>query len=655
MSNVFLLVVKGNLRHRVDLLGAEAAEESLTEAQRKLREAAQKQWKCRSKEDAQPERPTWANGAFVYLKPEHADGIRVALDAHGVRLQSKHVLVSEELFAIVKSALDARPAGPGREAFLKQRAGVISERSIVPLSSASADGLQESAKLTGLDVSDELDAAGITDLGKQAELQHIGKSQVAHIDYRNDSKNVYRLELRSDASSVLGVKKAASDLSDCEMQLRVLRDDVLFHKFNCSPPEMPDRANGACVYLARDHAAEAIDAIQLRGIFLDSTHILVSHKYKSLIDEVLQRCKADWETSVVFPLPASGHMEINSAEQLGSAGVDHSRRRKNVPLLQLSADLMEQTDIDFDLLEFLCAPVSVQQMYLESDEMWVRAWEHVCKENDWLTMKDDTKGGPCPWCLQCKKWVDIRHLVSKGCRRNVSAQGLTVGPLLAAILAAEERKVDPGRPSRSLGPASVDSLEQQHGHQASRVPPRPPPPPPPPPPPRAASGFQRAECPPRQNWGRGDVAHTQVMWGGNWANPSGMRMQPYMPVPMGSGDMHAASWAFCWQTDLSTTDGPTASYASWPPWGQTDVSTTEGPTAGYVSWPFCGQADVSTTEGLTASYAPSACSTTRSSENMHLRTDHFLYNVRHDEPYDPGAFGGYPSLPAPPGPSERAS
>ena len=331
-SDVYLLVVKGNLRHRVDLLGAETAENNLTEAQRKLREAAQKQWEDIAEENHQlAERPDWAHGAFVYLKPEHAKCIAKALKDANVRLQSKHVLVSKELFAIAKSALDARLAGPGREAFLKQRAGVISEKTIVPLPLASGDGLQQSAKLAGA--------------------------------YNSEGGNVDRLEPPTDAAGV----------------------------------------------------------------------------------------------------PA-----------------DKSRRRKNNPLLQLSADLMENRDIDFDLLEYLCAPVSVQQMYPESDEMWARTWQHVCEENDtWLTMREDPAGGKClcPWCLQCNKWVDIKHLVSKGCRKNVSKQRLRVGPLLAAILAAEQRKSDPGQPSRSLELTSVD------GHLQHRAPP---PPPPLPPPPRSA-------------------------------------------------------------------------------------------------------------------------------------------------------------------------
>ena len=122
-----MLVVKGNLRHRVDLLGAETHVSSLTEAQKKLREAANVQWGDSCCEEC-AERPRWANGAFIYLKPEHAIGIRDALDARGLRLQSKHVLCSEELFVDVKAALDARPPGQGREVFLEQRAGVLSDK-----------------------------------------------------------------------------------------------------------------------------------------------------------------------------------------------------------------------------------------------------------------------------------------------------------------------------------------------------------------------------------------------------------------------------------------------------------------------------------------------------------------------------------------------
>ena len=118
MGVVWLLVVRGNLRHRILLLGVEKLEEALTEPQRRLRIAAREQGF-----DAEPpERPAWANGAFVYLTQEHAVDIQQAIRESGVQLQSKHILISGEFKDALKAALDVKPAGSGREAFQIRRA-----------------------------------------------------------------------------------------------------------------------------------------------------------------------------------------------------------------------------------------------------------------------------------------------------------------------------------------------------------------------------------------------------------------------------------------------------------------------------------------------------------------------------------------------------
>ena len=68
MGDVLLMVVKGNLRHRIEKLGIEKSESQLTEGQHRLREIARlkKFGSCR------PERPDWARGAFFYLTPHRA-------------------------------------------------------------------------------------------------------------------------------------------------------------------------------------------------------------------------------------------------------------------------------------------------------------------------------------------------------------------------------------------------------------------------------------------------------------------------------------------------------------------------------------------------------------------------------------------------------
>ena len=82
---VYLLVVKGNLRHRILKLGCEKAWCELSPAQRDLRRIAVDQKFVYSKG---PERPEWANGAFLYLEPRHATLIETYIAGSGLKLQS---------------------------------------------------------------------------------------------------------------------------------------------------------------------------------------------------------------------------------------------------------------------------------------------------------------------------------------------------------------------------------------------------------------------------------------------------------------------------------------------------------------------------------------------------------------------------------------
>ena len=126
MSRVFKLVVKGNLRHRIDKLGTEKDDSQLTEGQQRLRAVAEEQQRrleslgpdgndgaATSAHRPTPERPVWAAGAFVYLAPEHLVEVMEAIKQQGVKLQSKHVLVSEVHKSLVIEALTAQPEGPG--------------------------------------------------------------------------------------------------------------------------------------------------------------------------------------------------------------------------------------------------------------------------------------------------------------------------------------------------------------------------------------------------------------------------------------------------------------------------------------------------------------------------------------------------------------
>ena len=114
-------------------------------------------------------------------------------------------------------------------------------------------------------------------------------------------------------------------------------------------------------------------------------------------------------------------------------------RKKNIRLLQLDSAIMNERDIDFELLEYLTSPSSVQRL---NPEMWQLAWEHVCVENQFLVMEADVSEegpGKGPYCTLCAKWAEVPHLLSDKCRQKRLSQGYAQdGPLLAAILKAEQ-------------------------------------------------------------------------------------------------------------------------------------------------------------------------------------------------------------------------
>ena len=129
---MLLLVTKGNLRHRIAKLGTEAPPETLSEDQRHLRRVAEAQFFGDEAEvgkaERPKERPAWAGGAFVYLNEADVLVARDEVKKDGVTLQSKHILVSSDIYPVLKQVLEARPSGSGRDAFLTARAGAIQEK-----------------------------------------------------------------------------------------------------------------------------------------------------------------------------------------------------------------------------------------------------------------------------------------------------------------------------------------------------------------------------------------------------------------------------------------------------------------------------------------------------------------------------------------------
>ena len=157
-SCVAVMVVKGNLRHRIDKLGIEKHDDYLTVHQNRLRHVAMTQLKWMDMEgmrivpptpgasSQRPERPPLFGGAFVYLEPAHVKPVMDVLKKGGLELQSKHVVCSEKYKENVKKVLTFSPDAPGREAFLLRRAGVVESDEHVKLDMVATPGV------TGLDI-----------------------------------------------------------------------------------------------------------------------------------------------------------------------------------------------------------------------------------------------------------------------------------------------------------------------------------------------------------------------------------------------------------------------------------------------------------------------------------------------------------------------
>ena len=105
-EHVWLLTVKGNLRHRIEKCGIEKPCGEVTDLQRRLREVATAQLF-----EGKLGRPDWAKGAFVFVTVAHAASIEDVMqewmteERPGEELMSKYVIVSESLKDILLQAL----------------------------------------------------------------------------------------------------------------------------------------------------------------------------------------------------------------------------------------------------------------------------------------------------------------------------------------------------------------------------------------------------------------------------------------------------------------------------------------------------------------------------------------------------------------------
>ena len=79
-------------------------------------------------------RPAWGGGAFFYCEPAHAVLIKENQHLLPFQLQSKHLVCSPQYEVALRDCLDDLCVGePGREAYLKKKAGQIKDYHVVEL------------------------------------------------------------------------------------------------------------------------------------------------------------------------------------------------------------------------------------------------------------------------------------------------------------------------------------------------------------------------------------------------------------------------------------------------------------------------------------------------------------------------------------------
>ena len=149
VGGFYIFTMKGSLDIRLRTLGVGSpGQRGLTRWQLLLRLAAKIQMGCFTNgEDWRmvttitgtyhwgPERPNFANGAVVFLKPRDCGMLEHFCRTKEVQLQSKHAVVSAEYMQLFGTAMregeKCVPPGPdnGRERFITRRAATINELS----------------------------------------------------------------------------------------------------------------------------------------------------------------------------------------------------------------------------------------------------------------------------------------------------------------------------------------------------------------------------------------------------------------------------------------------------------------------------------------------------------------------------------------------
>ena len=125
---VIFMTFKGNLRHRIELVGEEIEYVSLTEKQKVLRRIAAAQG-FEARISGHLARPSWGGGAFFYCEPAHALLIQENMHLLPFQVMSKHIVCSPQYEAAVRDCMEdhadgAPPVGMGREVFNKKQSSM---------------------------------------------------------------------------------------------------------------------------------------------------------------------------------------------------------------------------------------------------------------------------------------------------------------------------------------------------------------------------------------------------------------------------------------------------------------------------------------------------------------------------------------------------
>jgi len=300
----------------------------------------------------------------------------------------------------------------------------------------------------------------------------------------------------------LGIELMDHELTPQQRQLREIANNIPdehvgpITKF--ASKARPDWCGGGFAFLTLEHGEWVPQIVRAYGLQLQSKHIVVSSEYRELLkdtleetplgakgpgreafltrragviaaDEPLINLRTDVSDSGRFPeemqdegyicpvaSSANGPVIFTGAEDAETPFTPF--RFRNLP-----ADVADLPDLDQDLVEFLTAPVSLQELTQQQEPgMWERAWEIVCQENRWLQMQrhwevqdaEAPNGGRFPFCIYCDHWADMPHLLSKGCIAQRKAEGAQPSRLLAAILETADRA--DYVPVTAVGPQSYE-------------------------------------------------------------------------------------------------------------------------------------------------------------------------------------------------------